>query len=130
MQERLDSSGRGKSEYANHKDDQDGPAPPHSGTPDSESDPGARLRRALSRNTMLPQDVPSAAGSKTGAASKSNNASQGMVNGSTSLPESANCVRSCCASGPRSGALLYLALEWNTGIAWLACRAGDMRDGL
>ena len=67
-QERLDSSGRGRNNYASRTgpDDQDGPAAPGPGTSAQDApDPGARLRHALSRNTLLPQDVPStASGSK------------------------------------------------------------------
>lgn len=81
VQERLDSSGRGRGEYAkyNGPDDPDGPAASKSGTSaGGEPDPGARLRRALSRNTLLPQDVPSTSGGAD-SGSKPNNASQGEI---------------------------------------------------
>lgn len=76
-QERLDSSGRGRNDYANYTgpDDQDGPGPGTSaqGAPD----PGARLRHALSRNTLLPQDVPSTSEGATTPGSKPDSTSQG-----------------------------------------------------
>ena len=81
VQERLDSSGRGRGEYAkyNSPDDPDGPAAPKPGTSArGEPDPGARLLRALSRNTLLPQDVPSTSGGAS-SGSKPNNASHGEI---------------------------------------------------
>ena len=82
VQERLDSSGRGRNEYANanRPDDQDGPAASGSGTSaPGELDPGARLRRALSRNTLLPQDVPSTSKGTGNSGSKPSDASQGRA---------------------------------------------------
>ena len=80
MQERLDSSGRGMNEYSAHNrpDDQDGPAPPGAPPPGPGSDdPGARLRRALSRNTMLPQDVRSTSSKSVTSGSQAASASAG-----------------------------------------------------
>ena len=77
----MDSSGRGRSEYANGRpDDQDGPAPPGPGAPPpSAPDPGDRIRRALSRNTMMPEDVPSTSSTAASGGSTANSASQGLL---------------------------------------------------
>lgn len=82
LQERLDSSGRGMNEYSAHNrpDDQDGPAPPGAPPPGPGSDdPGARLRRALSRNTLLPQDVPSTSSKSNTGGSQGASASAGVL---------------------------------------------------
>jgi hypothetical protein len=68
-------------EYSSHNrpDDQDGPAPPGAPPPGPGSDdPGARLRRALSRNTLLPQDVPSTSSKSNTGGSEAASASAGV----------------------------------------------------
>ena len=87
MQERLDSSGRGMNEYSAHDrpDEQDGPAPPGAPPPGPGSDdPGARLRRALSRNTLLPQDIPSTSSKSNTSGSQAASASAGACVGAIS----------------------------------------------
>lgn len=82
LQERLDSSGRDRNEYINQRrpDDQDGPAAPGPGPlAQNAPDPADRLRRALSRNTMLPQDVPST--SESAASGKGTDRSAGGIEG-------------------------------------------------
>ena len=65
-----------------------GPQRPGSGTSaPGESDPGARLRRALSRNTLLPQDVPSTSKGTGDSGSQPSSASQGK----TFIDKSSNC---------------------------------------
>lgn len=106
MQDKLDSlnaSVRGGSHVRfEDRDEDDAPAPPGAGPKPAGEDGGAALRRALSRNTIVPQQVydgaPSSPADSRGDASTGNNVTQaanGAPSAATDVP-----TASAVAPGP------------------------------
>ncbi|CAL8463743.1 g3277 [Coccomyxa elongata] len=105
--ERLDStnaSGRGGSHVRfEDRDRDDAPAPPGAGPAPSGADGGAALRRALSRNTIVPQSVyDGAASSSDGGGS----APAGTANGAATPAAGGGGAPSAAAAGGPAGAAL------------------------